>query len=68
MRLALLTPDDYVALDADSLVDVSIVGHDVDLLFYQVVNVVDDDVHSHFTIDVSLQVANATTEMMVSLM
>ena len=43
----MLTPDGYVALDADHLADVSIVGHDVDLLFYHVVDVPDDD-DAHF--------------------
>ena len=64
----MLTPDVYVDLDADHLVDVSIVGHDVDLLFYQVVDVPDDDAHFILIVDVSLQVADATTVVMVSLM
>ena len=45
--LVLLTLDVYVALGADHLADVSTVGHDVDLLVYQVVDIPDDD-DAHF--------------------
>ena len=47
VNLVLLTLDDLLTLDADHLADVSIVGHDGDLLFYQVVDVLDDDEQFH---------------------
>ena len=46
--LVLLTLEGYVLLDADHAVDVSVVCLDVDLLFCQVVDALDDDAHLHF--------------------
>ena len=44
VSLVLLTPDEDALLDTDCFDDVSIVGHDVDLLFHRVVDVPDADV------------------------
>ena len=47
VSLVLLTLDGYDILDADHLVDVSIVDLDVDLLFYHVVDALDADAHQN---------------------
>ena len=54
--LVLLTLDGYIALDDGHFADVCIVGLDADLLFYQVVDVLDEDapLHSHCRCQVSL--------------
>ena len=47
VSLVLLTLDSYGTLDADHLVDVSIAGLDVDLLFCQIVDAFEDKAHLH---------------------
>ena len=47
VNLVLLALDDNVDLDVDQFVDVSTVGLDVDLLFCQPVDVLEEDVYLH---------------------
>ena len=68
VSLVLLTLDDLVTPDADHLADVSMVGHDVDLFLYHVVDGLDDENIFILVVDVSLQTADAAVMMMVSLM